>query len=69
MPFTHNRQHLLYSICLVCCSYFMIGLPGETDEDVLGIAETIGWLQQEVRQGKWHLAVNVTIRCAALLHF
>lgn len=45
-------------------SYFMIGLPGETDEDVLGIAETIAWLQQEVRQGKWHLAVNTTIRQA-----
>lgn len=41
--------------------YFMIGLPGETDADVLGIAETIEWLQRECRQGKWHLAVNVTI--------
>jgi len=41
--------------------YFMIGLPGETDEDVMGIYETIKWLQQECRQGKWHLAVNVTI--------
>lgn len=46
----------------------MIGLPGETDEDVMGIAETIAWLQQEVRQGKWHLAVNTTIRWAAALH-
>lgn len=45
----------------------MIGLPGETDEDVMGIAETIAWLQQEVREGKWHLAVNVTIRCARQL--
>jgi radical SAM family uncharacterized protein/radical SAM-linked protein len=26
--------------------YFMIGLPGETDADVLGIAETVKWLQQ-----------------------
>lgn len=41
--------------------YFMIGLPGETDEDVMGIYETIKWLQQECRQGRWHLAVNVTI--------
>lgn len=41
--------------------YFMIGLPGETDEDVMGIYETIKWLQQECRSGKWHLAVNVTI--------
>eukprot|EP01023_Acetabularia_acetabulum_P064377 TRINITY_DN8307_c0_g1_i6.p1 TRINITY_DN8307_c0_g1~~TRINITY_DN8307_c0_g1_i6.p1 ORF type:complete len:1053 (+),score=178.71 TRINITY_DN8307_c0_g1_i6:266-3160(+) len=43
--------------------YFMIGLPGEVDEDVIGIAETIKWLQQECRTGKWHLAVNVTISC------
>lgn len=42
--------------------YFMIGLPGETDADVMGIAETVEWLQRECRQGKWHLAVNVTIR-------
>ncbi|PNW78808.1 hypothetical protein CHLRE_09g390801v5 [Chlamydomonas reinhardtii] len=41
--------------------YFMIGLPGETDADVMGIAETIEWLQRECRTGKWHLAVNVTI--------
>ena len=41
--------------------YFMIGLPGETDADVLGIAETIEWLQRECRDGRWHLAVNVTI--------
>ncbi len=32
--------------------YFMIGLPGETDADVLGIAETMRWLQQECRQPK-----------------
>lgn len=37
------------------------GLPGETDADVMGIAETVEWLQRECRQGKWHLAVNVTI--------
>ena len=40
------------------------GLPGETDADVMGIAETIEWLQRECREGKWHLAVNVTIRQA-----
>lgn len=39
----------------------MIGLPGETDADVMGIAETVEWLQREVREGRWHLAVNVTI--------
>jgi radical SAM family uncharacterized protein/radical SAM-linked protein len=27
--------------------YFMIGLPGETDVDVLGIVETVQWLRQE----------------------
>ncbi len=27
--------------------YFMIGLPGETDVDVIGIAETVRWLKQE----------------------
>ncbi|MEN9251684.1 MAG: TIGR03960 family B12-binding radical SAM protein [Thermostichales cyanobacterium BF3_bins_165] len=27
--------------------YFMIGLPTETDEDVIGIAQTLRWLQQE----------------------
>lgn len=30
--------------------YFMIGLPGELDEDVLGIAETILWLQSTCRE-------------------
>lgn len=39
----------------------MIGLPGETDADVLGIAETIAWLQSECRDARWFLAVNVTI--------
>ncbi|HIK38536.1 MAG: TIGR03960 family B12-binding radical SAM protein [Geminocystis sp.] len=29
--------------------YFMIGLPGETDEDVIGIAETVKWLRRECR--------------------
>ena len=27
----------------------MIGLPGETDFDVLGIAETVRWLHRECR--------------------
>ncbi|MBE9194165.1 TIGR03960 family B12-binding radical SAM protein [Synechocystis sp. LEGE 06083] len=29
--------------------YFMIGLPGETNVDVLGIVETVQWLRQECR--------------------
>jgi radical SAM family uncharacterized protein/radical SAM-linked protein len=42
--------------------YFMIGLPGETDADVLGIAETVQWLQQQCRQPKRRpLGVNLTI--------
>lgn len=42
--------------------YFMIGLPGETDADVLGIAETVRWLQRECRQrGRKPLKVNLTI--------
>ena len=42
--------------------YFMIGLPGETDADVLGIAETVRWLQQECRQkGRKPLKVNLTL--------
>jgi radical SAM family uncharacterized protein/radical SAM-linked protein len=42
--------------------YFMIGLPGETDEDVLGIAETLRWLQRECgKRGRKHLNFNVTI--------
>ena len=42
--------------------YFMIGLPGETDADVLGIAETMRWLQQECRmKGRKPLSFNVTI--------
>lgn len=42
--------------------YFMIGLPGETDGDVLGIAETMRWLQQECRlKGRKPLSFNVTI--------
>lgn len=42
--------------------YFMIGLPGETDADVLGIAETLRWLQQECRgKGRKPIAFTVTI--------
>lgn len=42
--------------------YFMIGLPGETDIDVLGIAETIKWLKQECHQnGRKRINFNLTI--------
>lgn len=41
--------------------YFMIGLPGETDADVLGIAETIQWLQQECSTRRKSISFNVTI--------
>ncbi|MCL2925324.1 MAG: TIGR03936 family radical SAM-associated protein, partial [Trichodesmium sp. MAG_R04] len=42
--------------------YFMIGLPGEIDADVLGIVETVSWLQQECRaKGRKKLQVTLTI--------
>ncbi|NJK41074.1 MAG: TIGR03960 family B12-binding radical SAM protein [Acaryochloridaceae cyanobacterium SU_2_1] len=42
--------------------YFMIGLPGETDADVLGIAETIHWLRRECQtRGRRPLNFNLTI--------
>jgi radical SAM family uncharacterized protein/radical SAM-linked protein len=42
--------------------YFMIGLPGETDADVLGIAETMRWLQRECfSKGRKRISFNVTI--------
>ena len=42
--------------------YFMIGLPGETDADVLGIAETVRWLRRECRlKGRKPLSVNITV--------
>lgn len=42
--------------------YFMIGLPGETDADVIGIAETVRWLQQECRaSGRKRFSFNITI--------
>ena len=42
--------------------YFMIGLPGETDFDVVGIAETVRWLSRECRiDGRRRLHFNLTI--------
>ena len=42
--------------------YFMIGLPGETDMDVLGIAETLRWLRQECSSlSNKRLNFNITI--------
>lgn len=42
--------------------YFMIGLPGETDVDVVGIAETVRWLQRECRaNGRRQMHFNLTI--------
>ncbi|MDZ7959358.1 MAG: TIGR03960 family B12-binding radical SAM protein [Aulosira sp. DedQUE10] len=42
--------------------YFMIGLPGETDADVIGIAETVSWLHRECRdQSRRPLNFNLTI--------
>lgn len=42
--------------------YFMIGLPGETDVDVIGIAETVRWLRQECQLPKRRrLDFNITI--------
>ena len=43
--------------------YFMIGLPGETDEDVMGILDTIIFLQRECRgrAGRNRLSVTATI--------
>lgn len=42
--------------------YFMIGLPGETDVDVLGIAETVRWLRRECFiKGRPALKFNITI--------
>jgi radical SAM family uncharacterized protein/radical SAM-linked protein len=42
--------------------YFMIGLPGETDADVVGIAETVHWLRRECRmERRKHLDFHITI--------
>lgn len=42
--------------------YFMIGLPAETDDDVLAIASTVKWLQRKCRaKGKKMMGFNITI--------
>ena len=42
--------------------YFMIGLPGETDTDVVGIAETVRWLRRECQATpRRPLSFNLTI--------
>jgi len=41
--------------------YFMIGLPGEQDKDVLGIVDTVRMLQRNCRRGRMHIAVHVTV--------
>eukprot|EP00177_Eucheuma_denticulatum_P006403 GFKZ01011686.1.p1 GENE.GFKZ01011686.1~~GFKZ01011686.1.p1 ORF type:complete len:994 (-),score=120.20 GFKZ01011686.1:747-3728(-) len=42
--------------------YFMINLPSETEEDVMGIADTIKWLQRICRaRGRARLSLNVTV--------
>ncbi|MEM6612338.1 MAG: TIGR03960 family B12-binding radical SAM protein [Cyanobacteria bacterium P01_C01_bin.72] len=42
--------------------YFMIGLPGETDVDVVGIVDTVKWLRRECSQiSNRRLNFNITI--------
>lgn len=42
--------------------YFMINLPSETDDDVMGIADTIKWLQRKCRTpGRRRLSITTTI--------
>ena len=42
--------------------YFMIGLPTETDEDVIGIVDTVAWLQNECSEkGRKKISFNLTI--------
>ena len=42
--------------------YFMIGLPTETEEDVLGIVKTVQWLQKEChRQKRKPMSFTLTI--------
>jgi radical SAM family uncharacterized protein/radical SAM-linked protein len=42
--------------------YFMIGLPGETDEDVMAIVETLAWLRKACfTKGRKSLNFTVTI--------
>lgn len=56
------RTHLATVLTLTQVKlYFMIGLPGETDADVLGIVETIKFLQSQCTKGTKHLAINCTI--------
>ena len=43
--------------------YFMIGLPGELDSDVLGIAETLGWLIRTVSRPTGRKKDQLTITC------
>ncbi len=40
--------------------YFMIGLPGEEDEDIKAIAQTCKWLQEECKE-LGNLKLNITI--------
>ena len=64
-----TNEELLRGIKIACEQgwdkiklYFMIGLPGETDLDVLGIAETIQWLRRECNsRGRRILNFNITI--------
>lgn len=42
--------------------YFMIGLPGETDVDIVGIAQTVSWLKRECwATGRKPVNFNITI--------
>ena len=42
--------------------YFMIGLPGETDVDVVGIVDTVRWLRRECSQiSNKRLNFNITV--------
>ena len=42
--------------------YFMIGLPGESDVDVVGIVETVKWLRRECSQiSNKRLNFNITV--------
>ncbi|KGG15835.1 MULTISPECIES: TIGR03960 family B12-binding radical SAM protein [unclassified Prochlorococcus] len=41
--------------------YFMIGLPGEEDMDIKGIARTCKWIQEECKEDFGRLKLNITI--------
>lgn len=42
--------------------YFMINLPSETDEDVMGIVDTVKWLQRICRaKDRRRLSLNITV--------